>query len=70
MTYCIIKRDALTLSVADANDPRVGVYVDKFSSETFWDFADACRAGRKLAISRGLRFDSASVLDSLEDYDL
>lgn len=63
MTYCVVKRNARTYSIADANDPRVGVYVERASNRTFWDYVAACDHGRELAEWAGVDFLASSWIN-------
>lgn len=63
MTYCVVRRNGNTLAVADANDPRVGVYVQRIDRQTFWDYLDACEHGKKTADELGIFFSTGSILD-------
>lgn len=63
MTFCVVQRDVRTLAVADANDPRVGVYVPRVDQRTFWDYHEACEHGRALAARNQLEFSIGSILN-------
>jgi hypothetical protein len=63
VTYCVVRRNPNTLAVADANDPRVGVYVKRADSKTFWDYVEACDHGKKLASEEGIFFSTGSILE-------
>lgn len=56
MTFCVVYRDEQTLAVANANDARVGVTVERASDATFWDFHDACTHGHELAVRLRISF--------------
>lgn len=51
-----------TLGIADANDPRVGVYVQRHDQRTFWDYVETCDHAKEEAERLGLQFKTGSIL--------
>jgi hypothetical protein len=69
MTYCVVRRDPRSLAVADANDPRIGPYVQRVGQETFWDYIDACDHAKRLAVFMQLEFAPGSILNDKYERD-